>query len=59
LDGLLPEDAIVSLIAVDDPPTFISSFDELSPTSTQRDSFEVLTNFPVATLFPKIIARFP
>jgi hypothetical protein len=59
LDGLLPEDAIVSLIAVDDPPTFIPSFNELSPTSTQRDSFEVLTNFPVATLFPKIIARFP
>jgi hypothetical protein len=59
LDGLLPEDDTVSLIALDDPSTFIPSFGELPPTSAQRDSFEVLTNCPVATLFPKIVARFP
>jgi hypothetical protein len=60
-DGLLPEVATVSvgLTAVDDPLIFIPSFDELSPTSAQIDSFEVFTNCHVATLLPNIVTRFP
>jgi hypothetical protein len=34
----------------DDAPTFDSSFCALLSTSTERDSFEVLTNCPAATL---------
>jgi hypothetical protein len=48
----------VGLTAVDDPSIFIPLFDELSPTSAQRDSFEVLINCPVATLLLNIVARF-
>jgi hypothetical protein len=60
LDDLLPKDDIASfgLIARDDAPVAIPSFDELPPTSATRGSFEVFANCPVATLLPSIVARF-
>jgi hypothetical protein len=60
LDGLALDDAPASfrlIAALDDAPT--PSFCVLSPTSVARGSCEVLANYPVATLLPKIIARVP
>jgi hypothetical protein len=56
----LLKDATVSegLTTLDDPLVFISFFGELSLTSVQSNSFEVLTNCSVATLLLNIVARF-
>jgi hypothetical protein len=61
LEGLLPEAAMssLSIVALDGVPTFISSFCVSYSTSTAKDSLEVFTNCPIATLSPKIVATLP
>jgi hypothetical protein len=59
LDDLLPDDVPLPFgwVAADDAPISIPSFCELSHTSANNGSCEVLTNYPIAILFSNTVAK--